>query len=123
MPSAYQIDTGQRFIRVTYTGAFAVGDILALQATLAADPEFSPDFVVLTDLRAAEPMEATGAGIEHVAEGSPFSPASKQAILVSIDLHFGLARMFEVYADRRSRVVRVFRDPEAAYAWLGVSPL
>jgi hypothetical protein len=123
MPSEYQIDTDQRFIHVTYTGAFGVADILALQSTLAADPEFSPDFVVLTDLRAAEPMEATGTGIEHMAERSPFSAASKQAILVSIDLHFGLARMFEIFADRRNRVVQVFRDPEAAYAWLGVSPL
>jgi hypothetical protein len=123
MASEYHIDAGQRFIHVAYTGAFGVGDILALQATLAADPGFSPDFVVLTDLRAAEPMDATGAGIEHMAERSPFSPASRQAILVSIDLHFGLARMFEVFADRRNRVVQVFRDPEAACAWLGVSAL
>jgi hypothetical protein len=42
----------------------------------------------------------------------------KTAILVARDLDFGVARMFQVFAEGIAVEFEVFRDVESAYAWL-----
>ena len=47
---------------------------------------------------------------------------SRWAIVVSHDVDFGLSRMFEVFADKISTDIRVFRDIDEAKQWLAKGP-
>lgn len=122
MPVTYTIDAARRFVLIVVTGAVTVDELAAAQRAVSADPAFSPDFSGLPDLRSAEPLPAMGADIQRLAHATPFGPESKRGVLAASDVNFGLARMLEVYAGKRHKDVQVFRDAEAAYAWLGISP-
>jgi hypothetical protein len=44
------------------------------------------------------------------------------AVVAQSDVHFGMSRMGTAYSENVGVVARVFREPEAALAWLGVEP-
>lgn len=56
---------------------------------------------------------------QFVMEGQPSMPPPKVAIVTSRDVDFGLSRMYEVLREHPETEVRVFRDYEEAYAWVG----
>lgn len=121
MPITYTIDHAQRFVLITATGAVTVDELVAMQARIGSDPAFSPDVSGLTDLRETLPLPAMGVDMRRLAHTTPFGIGAKRGILASGDVNFGLSRMLEVFATGKHDV-RVFRDADAAYAWLGVSP-
>lgn len=85
--------------------------------------DYDPETPVLWDLREAD---ATPFSADDVRRLSEFvaqyrrSPAhSRAALLVSRDVDFGLARMYEqVHEIRATGEVAVFRDYDEAVAWL-----
>lgn len=82
----------------------------------------NPPLVLLFDARRVTAFETDGFDLKFRAE-SPRNPVSRfvrVAVLAGNDLGFGLARMFQVYADRRYGEARfgVFREKTKAVRWL-----
>jgi hypothetical protein len=61
----------------------------------------------------------TGEDVRELASKTVFSPQSRRAFLVSGDLAFGLARMFEILRDAKGEFgIRVFREKEDTLNWV-----
>jgi hypothetical protein len=94
----------------------------ALEAVYQSE-HFDPDGDVLWDVREADLSSFSSSDVRQVADfveqhwGG--SGSSRAALVVSGDLDFGLARMYEqLLESRRSGEVRVFRDLDDAVDWL-----
>jgi hypothetical protein len=119
MAAFYKIDKERRLVMSTGSGVLTLADLLAHQEKLLADPDFSPDFSQLWDLTNITEVELTSKDVHRLAQRSIFSPDSRRAILVSRDLVFGLARMFEIYRDiLGENGIRVFRNLDDALEWV-----
>jgi len=119
MAASYKIDKERRLVMSTGSGVLTLADLLAHQEKLLADPDFSPDFSQLWDLTNITEVELTSKDVHRLAQRSIFSPDSRRAILVSRDLVFGLARMFEIYRDILGESgIRVFRNLDDALEWV-----
>ena len=88
---------------------------------MLSDPRFHPGIAILLDNRARR-----GEGdSEHVRRMAGLARKSSErlegcrcAIVVSNDVEFGMARMYELMASGDPLTVRVFRDMEEAESWL-----
>jgi hypothetical protein len=115
----HAIDIPNRLVRVHVNGTLTDQDLLDGDSTLRRDPEFDPAYDQLLDLSEANGSEITANGVRALASRPPlFSPSARRAIVVRSDLGFGMSRMFELAREGKSGEVRVFRDLEAARAWL-----
>jgi hypothetical protein len=119
MPWDFEIDHAQRLVRVRVHGTMCDHDLLDADAALRDHPEFDPSFDQLIDLREATGSEVTTAGVQKLAQQPPlFAPSSRRALVVSTDLGFGMARMFELLREGKSGEVRAFRELDKAREWL-----
>ncbi len=107
----------------TVTGGGRVKDMITALEDLFAAPEFRKNADILWDFSKwrADPPEA-GELRELVSflhknkdkRGSGY----KVSIVVSRDLDYGLARMFETYAENLPFTIRIFRKRPPAESWL-----
>jgi len=119
MPAHYKIDKERRLVMTTVFGVVTLADGLAHQEKLRKDPDFDPSFSQLMDFSHAAKIELTAEDVRTLAQQSIFSPDSRRAILVSGDLAFGLARMFEALRESfGEQGIRVFRNLDEALDWV-----
>jgi hypothetical protein len=117
MPISYHIDRTRNLIYSTGAGWLSEEEILDLQQRAQRDPDFSPTFYQLHDLRAAS-FNVSYAGIEQLARTALPKPGSRIAIVVDSTLGFGLARMFESMRFESGEDIGVFREINDARTWL-----
>ena len=87
---------------------------MAHQEKLLKDADFSPLFSQLMAL-----TQVTNVEFGRLAQRSILSPGSRRVILVSSDVVFGLARMFEIFGDTLGETgIRVFRNLDDALEWV-----
>lgn len=100
------------------TGALTLDEIVRLVDE--HDWERAPR--VLWDLRNLEEAPRTSPELRLAAdlleEAHRRLEGGRTAIVVARDLDFGLARMFQAFADGAGVRYEIFRDREAALAWL-----
>ncbi|MCG3180998.1 MAG: hypothetical protein BIFFINMI_03365 [Phycisphaerae bacterium] len=126
MPVTYQIDKSARLVRVICTGDVDDQQVLALYRRMRADPDYSPGFSELVDQRDVSRLDLTRAGLRSLADLSanregPPTPF-RTAIVAPSDPTFALGRMYELLSDGATpEEVSVFRDMDAALAWLGMA--
>lgn len=113
MPFDYTIIPEQQLVEVRFRGAVQVNDLAEARARVTGDPAHQPGFALLIDMRDADLSVMAGENLRRRA-GSP-PTARAMAILVSTDLGYGMARMYELASAGR---VAVFRSYEEAVAWL-----
>lgn len=118
MSISYTIDPIRRLVLVRLWGVLTAAELEDHYARLAADPAFDPTFWRLTDGRETVRFDATPTEVQRAAEGHLFAAGTRRAIVVSTDYQFGMARMFSTFAENTGQQVEVFRDLEAAEAWL-----
>jgi hypothetical protein len=71
------------------------------------------------DLTQITKLELSSEDVRRVAGNGIFSPNSRQAILASSSLVYGLARMFQILREMKGEEgIRVFRDRDEALAWV-----
>lgn len=121
MPITYQIDHSTGVIRTSCSGVVTLDDVLGHFRALESDPECPPRLDVLLDFsewtseaKGAE-LRAAGDAVGSVSHRVQFGAC---AIVAPADLRFGMARMFEVFADAWFDAIQVFRTVAAAEAWL-----
>jgi hypothetical protein len=121
MPLAYVIHAELRLVVVRAWGVLSTDEVLAVIGALYQDPQFRSDFRELVDARKVTVLHVSPAGIREIATSNPYSSAARRAIVVSSEVAFGMARMYEMMRDPSPDEVQVFREYASALEWLGVS--
>jgi hypothetical protein len=116
----YSIDTALGLIVVTAAGAVAAADMHALREQVSKDPAYDPALPVVFDLTGASALNFTAQELRQLAAARITHPTARRAYVVSNDLGFGLARMFQSFSEAggHSENVQVFRDVAEARAWV-----
>jgi hypothetical protein len=121
MPVTYSIDALGKMIRTTCSGPVKLEEVLEHFRTLQDDPACTGQLDVLLNvsetqaLPQASQLSAVSGAVGMIREKVQFEFC---AIVASGDAMFGMMRMFEVYADKYFRAVRVFRESAKAESWL-----
>lgn len=122
MPISYQIDEEHNLVLTTGSGVITDEDILQHKNRLLSDPNFKPGMRELSDLRGIERLDVTPDGVmkmvQHDETHAPEVTAHRLAIVASKDVVYGMARMYQSLTEQIVVNVRIFRDFEAARAWL-----
>ncbi|MEO8201142.1 MAG: hypothetical protein ABI679_11520 [Gemmatimonadota bacterium] len=121
MPGAYNIDPHRHLVLSRGWGVVTNDDFMVHARELTEDPRFQPTFSQLSDLRDAERLELDTFTVRRLAAISPFGAGSRRALVVSSDLAFGMARMFQTLREGNGEELQVFRDIDAALDWLGLA--
>ena len=112
-------DLAARMIVLVVSGELDDDSLLRLRDELEAAPDVDPDFSLLIDLRKASGHGVTSAGTRAIAaQPLALAPAARRAFVVTTELGFGMARMYEMLREGGSGTTRVFRDYEAAELWV-----
>lgn len=121
VPADYKIDKERRFVLSTGTGRLTKEDVLGHMNRISADPDFDPTFSQLLDFTKVTEIEFGPQEVREFAERNIFGPRARRAVLVRTDLHFALARMFEIHRELRGEIgIGVFRTREEAMDWIAV---
>ena len=121
MPLHYRIDQKREIVFITADGIITDADLLTHLDDIENDSDFHPSFNRLNDYRAVESLDVTGAGVRALASRVDASEAScRRAIVVSTELAYGMARMFQILTDDKPATIEVFKDMAEARKWLGL---
>ncbi len=124
MPISYSIDKNLGVVFTTATGRLTEEELLEDKRRLTSDPEFSPELVELSDIRAVTDLAITPEGVARMvmqdADDADKLSTYKLAIVVSEEVAFGLGRMYESMTHENMPNVRIFRDMDEARGWLGL---
>jgi hypothetical protein len=117
------VDRSNRRVAIKVSGPITMDLVKSVVEGFMRHPDFRQGDDVLWDFREASISDVSADALRDVASfvdrrqerrGSGY----KVALAVSGDFEFGLARMYEAFADRLPFRVRVFRDVDKANAWL-----
>jgi hypothetical protein len=124
MPITYRIDPVQRVILTEASGVLTDEDVLAHKALLLKDPAFDPTYGELSDIRKIERLEVTSAGVQamaqHDATNADKRHGHRLALVVSGEVVYGMARMYQIVSQQEDSGVGVFRTIDEASEWLGI---
>lgn len=118
MPISSEIDLERGRVITTAHGTVTGAGVLAHQETLRSRPDFDPDLDHLFDMTGVTEFSVPREQIKEVASVTVFSETSRRAVVAERDVLFGLSRMYEGFRGAPDDALRVFRDRDAALAWL-----
>ena len=125
MPISYRIDVARDLILTTGSGTLSDADIVGLKEQLAQDRDFKPGMRELSDLRSIDRLDATAAGVRNMvqldARESGKVRSHRLALVVSQEVAYGMARMYQALSEPHIGGVAVFRDIDEARAWLDIA--
>ena len=114
------VDAAARVVTLEVIGELGDGELATLVGELAHAPGLGPEYSLLVDMRFVNGRSVTTAGVKALASKTPvFAPAARRAVVVPTDLGYGMARMYEMFAEPHGGPdVRVFRDYAQARRWV-----
>lgn len=127
MPIRYTIHRELGVVVTRFTGRVSDDEFTDSYGRLLHDDDYELGTDELADLRAVEDLDLSAAALRRVEEMTEERYAGsdlefRTAIVAPRDQSYGIGRMYEVFAEGGPERVRVFRDPAAALAWLGLEP-
>lgn len=124
MPFKYTILLDQNLIHQILWGRVTADELRSLASTMWADPLYREKLDILADLRQAEVDIPYDEMMEYARFLSGSSDIGLQAIVVSRQLEFGMARMYEQLTEHHvTRTgLQVFFDVADAERWLAQRP-
>lgn len=121
VPADYKIDKKRRLVHSFGSGMLSKDDVLGHMNRISVDPDFDPTFSQLLDFTKVTDIDFGPAEVREFAERNIFAPHARRAFVVQNDLHFALARMFEIHRELRGETgIGVFRTEEEAMEWITV---
>jgi hypothetical protein len=124
-----QIDLKNNLRIHTVSGLFDLDELLTQIEEIYNDSKQNLEMEVLWDLRQAESLGALETHqldklINLVSQRWEASKPRRAALVVSRLVDFGLARMYEMRMESKSKnEIRVFNDIEEAFHWLGLNSI
>jgi hypothetical protein len=119
VPAFYTIDRERRLVLSSGAGVLAREDLWGHMDRLSSDPNFDPSFCQILDFTSVTAVAFDTEDVRQLAQRNVFSWESRRAFVVKNDLHYGLARMFEIHRELAGeKGIRVFRSFEEAMAWV-----
>jgi hypothetical protein len=119
VPASYTIDKERRLVLSVGTGLLTREDLWGHMGRLSEDPNFDPTFCQLLDFTRVTGLDVEPEDVRQLAQRNVFSQQSRRSFVVTNDLQFGLARMFEIHRDLAGeKGIRVFRTFAEAVDWL-----
>jgi hypothetical protein len=121
MAVAYRIDLAAHRVIFMVTGTMDNDAVNACYAQLFADKAFVPGLDLLVDLRAAEGHPTAIQQRERARRSGAMKHlmSGRVALLCATnDVHFGMARMYSVFAQEFGIIAEVFTSLEKAEQWL-----
>ena len=123
MPITFRIDKKSGIVFTTMEGTVSISEIIDGLQELMTHPDFSPGLNGLVDMRNST-VNSTPEEVKRIAELMTSHREeigiSRSAVVVSKDAIFGMARMFQVFAEKSSIKTQLFRDIDEARQWLGI---
>jgi hypothetical protein len=126
MTVTYRIDQAKRRIHTRCVGAVTLDEVLQHFADLVRDPDCPGRLDVLLDLSETTSLPTSyqlTAVTTEVARVRPRVQFDGCAIIATQDALFGMARMFEVFAENYFGATRVFRTMDEGTSWLELEPV
>ena len=120
MPCAYTIDLARSLVLSRGWGEVTDRELLAHVRALTADPRFARNFHQLADLRDVTGVQVTAATIKEMARLNPFGAGARRALVVTSDVVFGMARMYQILRDESPDEFEIFRKLDDALLWLEI---
>ncbi|MBN2452601.1 MAG: hypothetical protein JXR77_19615 [Lentisphaeria bacterium] len=126
MPIEFEFRSEECLAVFRHVGEVPDDEFLASYRDVFDDPDLSACRKLLIDLGQTNSAPRSSRALRDLADLFREKLAvgtrpRKVAVIAPTDLSFGLARMYEVFSDSLPWEFAVFRDGEAARAWLGVS--
>jgi hypothetical protein len=123
MPIRYTIHADLGLVVTRFTGQVSDEEFVDTYRRIMADSAYVPGTNELADLRQVELLDLTARGLRQVEEltGERYAgtgAAFRTAILAPADSSYGMARMYEVFAEDGPEHVRVCREMADALKWL-----
>jgi len=115
------IDINEDYVKITYTGKISIENIKKAIEELHENPKRRSKMNSLWDLRNTDLKDVKSRDLKELAyfiSNKKEKISSKIAIVVGKDVDFGVARMWEVYAEIVPRERKVFRNMDEAIIWL-----
>jgi len=118
-----EFDEDRTAVTIRASGQASLEGFEAYLKEVLGHPRWLPGTRVLVDFRSLDGSHLTKEQVRQISDlHVPYSDrigSGRCAIVVSDPLHFGLARMWEAYSDRRlSLRVRVFDSMDDAREWV-----
>jgi hypothetical protein len=125
MPITCHRKQDEKLAIFVHQGLVPDDEFLSFYEAFYKDPQFDKSHNLLVDLRHAESAARSPAALKTFASvaraNTPvISPRPKIAVVAPADVSFGLARMYGAFSDQVPTDFTVFKDMDAALAWLGV---
>ena len=115
------IDRNKRLVVSTYYGEIKDSDVLAQAALIGSHPDFDPSFSEIADFSEVSSGTVSTVAIREMARRpSIYDPASMHVAIAPQPHIFGLARMFQAFADQTRANVAVVRTMNEAHKILGL---
>lgn len=121
MPYRFSFDPQRSLIRETFDGEVTAEELMRLSAEEWANPDYRKGLNVISDFRDARVNISFEQMVQYAAFVEQGQGISRQAIVVSGNLEYGLARMFEMLTDGRGPIwksLKIFYDYAEAEAWV-----
>jgi hypothetical protein len=125
MPVTYRLDVAAPLIHTRCVGDVTLDEVIEHFATLSRDPACPERLDVLLDLTDMTSVPESGelrAVTTEIARVRPRIRFGWCAIVASKEALYGMARMFEVFAEQYFSATRVFRSVDLALTWLASAP-
>jgi len=125
MPFSYVVHKHLHLVVSTGGDCVSWNEIKACQDRTRTDPEFSPEFDQIVDLRSVTDFAMTTDQTRTLARRKIFSSTSRRALVAPCPAVFGVGRMWEAFTELSGNPsqIRVFYDLPSALRWLGLKTL
>jgi len=125
MPIHFDFMTDYNLVVCRQVGNIDDQEFLGAYRSLFESGRFDPTMDLVVDLRRADSSNRSQEAIQEFAGYlkkwmQKTDKRSRVAVIAPRDVSFGLARMYEAYADSAHKDFTVFRDEDTAVEWLGI---
>ena len=125
MPLTIHFHPAANLVIAVHVGIVPDEEFLSTYKALYEDPRFDTSLDQLIDLRQADSSARSSETLQALAgfmrkQLQDVTKRPRVAVIAPQDVSFGLARMYEAFTDSVDWEFVIFREPDAALAWLGL---
>ncbi len=126
MPITFELLPDQKCVIIRHFGEVPDHEFIAFYRDFFQKPDTDDYQKMIVDLGQTKSVARSSQALQSLAEllrkkTEDSALHRKVAVIAPADLSFGLARMYEMFSGPVKWEFVVFRDREAAHAWLGIS--